>query len=93
MSRRGVTLLELVVALALLSLMLGMSGVALASLRSPAGAEAVRALENARAEAIRSGRPVIVSRAPDSGHLLFLPDGRVVGRGVDLLTGTRHARR
>lgn len=86
---RGVTLVELMVALAVLALVLGMTGVGLASLRPPAGAEAHRAFERARADAIRSGTPVRVE--PESGAVvLFLPDGRAVGGGVDPLTGAAH---
>jgi Tfp pilus assembly protein FimT len=81
-----VTLVELLVVLALLGLILGISGVALASLREPQEAATLRALERARGQAIATGEPV----AQDS--VLFLPDGRAIGPSVDPLTGVPHAR-
>jgi hypothetical protein len=78
-------LVELLVVLALLGLVLGVSGLALASLREPRESGEVRALRQARAEAIRSGAP-----RPANG-VLFLPDGRAVGPGVDGLTGAPNA--
>jgi prepilin-type N-terminal cleavage/methylation domain-containing protein len=84
--KRGVTLVELLVVLAVLGLVLGISGVALASLREPSEASELRGLERARAEAIRTGAPVLTA------HVLFLPDGRAVGAGVDPLTGAPRAR-
>jgi prepilin-type N-terminal cleavage/methylation domain-containing protein len=92
----GFTILEVVVALVLFALILGVSGLALASLREPTSAAITRQLTDARAEAIRTGRPVSVAvalpdtaenHAPRTTHLLFLPDGRAVGEGVDALTG------
>jgi prepilin-type N-terminal cleavage/methylation domain-containing protein len=92
----GFTLLEVVVALALFSLILGISGLALASLRAPMSADTTQQLVAARASSIRTGRSVSVTvTSPDTGkynaprttHILFLPDGRAVGNGVDQLTG------
>jgi len=96
----GVTLIELVVALALLGLILGISGLALASLQSPRDSERVRELSRARAEAIRTARPVraafptdtVRNRSPLPSPL-FLPDGRAIGPGVDPLTGAPRAAR
>jgi len=94
--RRGFTLLEVVVALALFGLVLGVSGLALASLREPSAAALSRQLIAARDSAIRSGDRVSVTvslpdtgeyHAPRTTHLLFLPDGRAVGTDVDPLTG------
>ena len=85
--RHGVTLLELIVALALLAVILGVSGLALASLQPTSQAEAERRLRQARADAIRGGAPV---RAES---VLFLPDGTAVGAGVDPLIGAPRARR
>lgn len=94
--REGYTLIEMIVVLAILGLMLGISGVALASLREPSRAAGIRALERARMDAIKTGIPVSVAvslhdtgehNAPRTTHLLFLPDGRVVGAGMDILTG------
>ncbi len=81
------TLIELVVALVILSLILGVSGLALASLRPPAASDASRARQHARAEAISTGTPVRVD------SVLFLPDGRALGSGVDPLTGAVRAPR
>lgn len=92
----GFTLLEVVVALVLFALLLGVSGLALASLREPSGAAELRDLERARMDAIRTGMPVTVAvthsdtvkyNAQRTTHVLFLPDGRAVGVGVDHLTG------
>ena len=97
---RGFTLVEVVVALALFGLILGMSGVALASLRAPAGSTTMRLLVTARDSAIRTGHPISVAvTAPDTGidhapritHDRFLPDGRAIGPDVDPLTGAPHA--
>ena len=83
---RGVTLVELLVALALLGLVLGVSGLALASLREPPEAVDIGAMRHARAQAIETG-------APRLAHgVLFLPDGRAVGARVDPLTGAIDAR-
>ena len=82
---RGVTLLELIVALALFGLILGVTGLALASLQPAKPADAIRARERARAEAIRIGSPV------RGDSVLFLPDGRALGPNVDPLTGAVHA--
>ena len=82
---RGVTLIELVVALALLGLIVGVSGLSLASLQPAQRSPAIRAMERARSQAIRTGSPVRVDSR------LFLPDGRAIGAGVDPLTGSVHA--
>lgn len=96
MNVRGVTLLELVVAIAILTFVLGMSGVALASLRGTHDSEAQRLFAQARAQAIRSGLPVVTTLGHSHDSLvpvLLLPDGRAVGAGVEHLTGVRGARR
>src|ERR1043166_5024887 len=51
----GVTLLELLVVLTILGLVLGVTGVALSSLKTPPESEQLRDLEKARADAIQSG--------------------------------------
>jgi prepilin-type N-terminal cleavage/methylation domain-containing protein len=81
----GVTLVELLVVLALLGLVLGVSGLALASLRQPRESDELRDLRRARAEAIQTG----VARS--AGGVLFLPDGRAIGPNVDPLTGAPRA--
>lgn len=97
--RAGFTLLEMVVALALLGLILGVSAVAVASLREPPETAINRLLIAARDSAIHSGKPVTVTvtvpdtveyHAPRTTHALFLPDGSAVGAGVARLTGTPH---
>jgi type II secretory pathway pseudopilin PulG len=80
-----VTLVELLVVLALLGLVLGVSGLALASLREPRDSDALTELRRARAEAIQTG----VARS--AGGVLFLPDGRAIGPNVDPLTGAPRA--
>lgn len=91
----GVTLVELLVVLVLLGLLAGMSGVAVSALR-PRPEDATRAaLRQARAEALRTGQEVELDLVvPDSlggdpprWRLRFLPDGRVLGSGVDPWTG------
>ena len=84
---RGVTLIELIVALALVGLILGVSGLSLASLQPEQRSLAIRAMERARSQAIRTGSPVRVD------SVLFLPDGRAIGAGVGPLTGSIHAPR
>jgi prepilin-type N-terminal cleavage/methylation domain-containing protein len=82
---RGVTLVELIVALALFGLILAVSGLSLASLQPARHSAAIRAMEHARADAIRMGSPVRVD------SVLYLPDCRAIGPGVDPLTGSVHA--
>ncbi len=85
---RGLTLVEVLVVLVLLGLVTGMSALGLAGLRGPRERESdrARAVERARAEAIRTGRPV---RLPTDSHgvVLLLPDGRALGPGIDPFTG------
>jgi len=85
----GFTLVEVIVVVAMLGLIAGMSGLAFLGLRSPRESERVRDLWRARAEAIQTGRPVIAgdNRALRTAHVLFLPDGRAIGVGADPLTG------
>jgi len=83
---RGVTLVELMVVLAVLGVIASISGLAVASLRPPIKAELTAALQRARGAAVRQGRAVTVS-GEDGATILFLPDGRAIGRGVDPWTG------
>jgi prepilin-type N-terminal cleavage/methylation domain-containing protein len=86
-SRAGFTLIEVVVSLALLALILGVSAVGLASLREPPTSAVSRQQAAARDSAIRAGTLVVAA------HVLFLPDGRAIGPGVDALTGAPRAQR
>lgn len=77
----GVTLLELLVVLTIIGVVLAMTGLALASLRTPRESQQVSDLRRARSEAIHSG-------AQRTAHgVRFLPDGRAIGPGVNALTG------
>jgi hypothetical protein len=77
------------VVLTLLGLIAGMSGLAFFGLRSPRQSERVRDLWRARSQAIQTGRLVFTgdNSASRTAHVLFLPDGRGLGPGVDPLTG------
>lgn len=81
--------MELIVVVVILGLVFGVSGLAFSSLRAPRESEVTRELRRARSEAIRTGRPATtgVNHAPRATHVLFLPDGRAIGDGADLLTG------
>jgi prepilin-type N-terminal cleavage/methylation domain-containing protein len=86
MRARGVTLVELIVVLAIVGVILGVSGLALSSLRLPRESQEVAELRRARADAIHSG-------APRTAHgIRFLPDGRAIGGDVDVLTGGPRAK-
>ena len=82
---RGATLVELMLVLLILGLLTGVSALAIGRLQRPAASERARMLGQARAAAIRLGRPVSVSGA--SGSVRFYPDGRAIGSGIDPLTG------
>lgn len=77
----GVTLVELLVVLAVLGAILSVTGLAVGSLRMPRESEFISELRKARADAIRTGVPRTME------HARFLPDGRVIGPGLDPLTG------
>lgn len=89
MTHRGVTLLELLVVLTILSLLLGVSGLAIGSLEMPRDSRGAIELRRARSDAIRYGVPRTIRYAQGrlTHHRLFLPDGRAIGAGVDQLTG------
>jgi prepilin-type N-terminal cleavage/methylation domain-containing protein len=92
---RGSTLIELVVALAIVALSASLATVAFR--REAAGRTRAERIEAARQQALEMRRPVGFS--PDSGatRMLALPDGRVLGdsgaSAVDPLTGRPRARR
>lgn len=87
---RGVTLVELLVVLVLLGMLFAVSGLALASLGAPRESARMRVLEGARARAMLSGLPVTV--LDSTSPVVFLPDGRALGTGVDPLTGAPGAK-
>ena len=86
---RGFTLVEVIVVVAILGLIAGMSSLAFVGLRSPPQSDRIRDRWRARAEAIQTGRSVLTgdTHAPRSADVLFLPDGRAIGSGADPLTG------
>lgn len=86
---RGFTILELMVALTVLGLLSGVSALAFRSLRRPNGSDPIQRMATAQREAVRSGHSVGISLGRDT--VLFLPDGRAVGRGADPLTGGTRA--
>ena len=85
----GFTLVEVLLVITILGLVFGVSGLAFFSLRVPRESDWIRDLRLARAQAIRTGHPVSArdDRSPLTGHVLFLPDGRALGTGIDPLTG------
>lgn len=91
-ARAGVTLAELLVVLLILGLTAGVAGLSVAALRRPPESELGHKLRVARATAIRQGTAITVSfdsvESDWRGSLRrFLPDGRVIGAGVDPWTG------
>lgn len=81
----GATLVELLVALAIIALIAGLSSVAVGSLRPPPGTGVRDSLRAFRARAIQDGAPITASIG--ATVIRFLPDGRVLGGPVDPLTG------
>lgn len=100
-ARAGTTLLEMVVALAVLGIVAGVAGVALRAADAPdPAAERAALVAAARRTALEERRPVVLS-LPDSlgtGRVegVAYPDGRVLVSGaaleVDALTGRPRAR-
>ena len=80
--RRGVTLIELLVTLAILGLVAGVTGLSLGAAPVPAvPLDARRAhIADARDSALRTGHPVTVIIADDGmiSYATALPDGRVL---------------
>ena len=86
-SRRGTTLLELLVVLLLMGVVASMSAFGLgAAFDAPADPRA-SLLTHARDSALRTGIPVSIAADSAGGVVLFLPDGRAIGASVDPLTG------
>ena len=91
--------MELIVVVAILGLVFGVSGLAFTALRAPRESAWIVALRRARDQAIVTGVPVrATSPLPPSAAFdrplppLFLPDGRAIGPGADPLTGAPDAR-
>lgn len=90
--RAGVTLAELLVVLLIIGLTAGVAGFSVSTLRRPPESVIRERIRAARTAAIRQGTAVVISLdsvgsdRPDS-MLRFLPDGRVIGAGVDPWTG------
>lgn len=89
--RRGTTLVELIVVLAILTTVTGLVGLAF-SKPAPVSASAADRIAAARRSAIATGRPVVIAfvAESDSQRAIALPDGSVVGADilkVDRLTG------
>jgi len=82
----GVTLLELLVVLTLLGVVLGVAGLAIASVQAPRESDEIRALKRARADAIHSGAPRTAL------GVRFFPDARASGPSVDPLSGIPDAK-
>jgi prepilin-type N-terminal cleavage/methylation domain-containing protein len=98
-ARVGVTLIELVVALAILGTTLAIAGLGIASLEAPAGARLTSELELGRQRAAESGAPVTVTVGGKA--VRFAPDGSASGGPlvaeslvieVEPLTGAMHVR-
>lgn len=92
-SRRGVTLVELLVVLTILGLLAGIAGVAMAVGRQePAVSGTAARIQDARRRALTERHAVTISFAVDSvpREATAFPDGTVVADGeieVDPLTG------
>jgi prepilin-type N-terminal cleavage/methylation domain-containing protein len=87
-NERAVTLIELIVVLALIGLVVGISGLALASVKTPRESARHQAFRHAREQAIRTGIPVVIVTNDDRRTMVrFLADGRAVGTDIDPLTG------
>lgn len=81
-SHQGVTLVELLVVLVLLSLMAGIVGLSWRApelMETPAGDRGAIAAARRRAAATGALVPVVTSAGAASVELLALPDGRLVG--------------
>jgi len=97
-NRFGFSLIEMTVVLLLLALIAGVSVAALWSLRAPPDSSGVGPLLVGRTRALVTGVPVRIARRGSDrdsspAQVLFLPDGRAVGNGVDPIVGmvVRHA--
>lgn len=93
---RGNTLVELLVVLAILGVVAGVTGLAFRPVSETSPVDAVAAqVATARRDALRTGRPVtvMVSRGGDVVAATAHPDGRVVADttlAIDPLTGRQN---
>lgn len=90
--RTGFTLLEVVVGIVIVGTLTTVAVLGTRALdRRPTDQAWPRSLWRARAESLRTGRPVTVVADTDSAAVtvVFLPDGRAIGPGLDPLTGRR----
>lgn len=90
--RAGVTLAELLVVIVILGLTAGVAGMAGSALRAPPESDLAGTIRRQRAAAIRLGVPqmaLIPLDGPERSPTVirFLPDGRVLGPGIDQWTG------
>jgi prepilin-type N-terminal cleavage/methylation domain-containing protein len=98
-ANRGVTLVELMVALAVLGIMAGVVGLtAVVQGPAPVTSYEAKTIAAARQKAIATASPVSVqtSLADDSKWVLALPDGSIIGAsplGFDPLSGRTTASR
>ncbi len=89
-SRRpsGFSLVELIVAIAIMGIAATLATVAFRALARPAPESWERTRREARLRAVEEGRQVVVaSDSTPAAPVLFLPDGRVVGEDMDALSG------
>lgn len=96
--RHAVTLVELLVAIAIIAVLAGIAAISAGPVKSSKTPTAAQEVAAARAAAVNSGRPVRTTIVLNGrGHLVnALPDGRVVAESalaIDHMTGRGyHAR-
>ena len=78
----GFTLLELLVTIAIVAIVASVTGISLASLRTPESNAALAQIEQARADAVRLGKPIVVRH--DGRSVRFLPDGSSSGGWLEV---------
>lgn len=84
----GVTLIEIIVALTIMGLLSGMTTLAMTGLRRPASGAAEQ-IASAQRTAVLGGSSLRLLIEGDT--VLFLSDGRAIGRMIDPLRGTLRA--
>ena len=88
-SRAGVTMVELLVVLLIMSLLAGVSTAALGSLRRPKLSQSVQRIADARRTALATGHASTITLPTDSTPLVIrlLPDGGAIGPAGESLDG------